>query len=106
AEEEYRRAIASNPNHATAHHWYGLLLESMGRLDEALAQGRMALSLDPLSPPINTSFGELLLDGRDYPAAIDQLEKTREIVSPDFPTWGRSSRAPVGPGRRERSWIG
>ena len=49
AESEYKKAIALDPNYATAHHWYGLLLTALGRSDEALAELRRAAEIDPFS---------------------------------------------------------
>ena len=49
AEREYRRAIALDPNEPTAHLWYGLLLEQVGRFDEAIVERRRAVELDPLA---------------------------------------------------------
>src|SRR5262249_55811979 len=47
---EFQRAIALNPNYATAHHWYGFNpLCTLGRFDEAIAQCKRAVELDPLS---------------------------------------------------------
>jgi eukaryotic-like serine/threonine-protein kinase len=54
AEARYKRAIALNPNDATAHQWYAEYLHMMGRWDEALAEIRIAQSLDPLSLIIGT----------------------------------------------------
>jgi len=60
AEREYREAIARNPSYATAHEWYGLFLAAMGRFDEAQAQERQALELDPLSNAIAGTAGWVL----------------------------------------------
>ena len=38
AEEAYHRAIALNPNYATAHDGYAMLLSARGRFDEAIEQ--------------------------------------------------------------------
>ena len=50
AQDGYRRAIALNPNYATARHWYSEYLTAMGRFDEAFAEARRAKEIDPLSP--------------------------------------------------------
>jgi tetratricopeptide (TPR) repeat protein len=77
---EFQRAIALNPNYATAHQWYGRHpLTALGRLDEAIAEGKRAIELDPLSPVINTDFGQTLFMARRYDQAIAQLRKTLEI---------------------------
>jgi tetratricopeptide (TPR) repeat protein len=77
---EFQRAIALNPNYATAHQWYGRHpLAALGRLDEAIAEGKRAVELDPLSPVINTDLGQTLTMARRYDEAITQVRKTLEI---------------------------
>src|SRR5499427_3262223 len=77
---EFQRAIALNPNYATAHQWYGCdPLRAIGRFDEAIAEGKRAVELDPLSPIINSDLGRTLAIARRYDEAIAQLRKTLEI---------------------------
>jgi tetratricopeptide (TPR) repeat protein len=77
---EFQRAIALNPNYATAHHWYGNgPLTALGRFDEAIAEGKRAIELDPLSPIINADLGQNLYCARRFDEAIAQLRKTLEI---------------------------
>src|SRR5260370_25144989 len=52
SERQYRRAIELRPNYADAHALYGLLLSLEGRFDEAIAEARQAMALDPLSSSI------------------------------------------------------
>jgi eukaryotic-like serine/threonine-protein kinase len=81
---EFQRAIALNPNYATAHHWYGFNpLCTLGRFDEAIAESKRAVELDPLSPVINSDLGSNLMVARRYDEAIAQLRKTLEI----YPTF-------------------
>jgi TolB-like protein len=49
AERGYRRAFEVNPNHATAHQWWGMTLAGLGRHAEAAAEIRRALEIDPVS---------------------------------------------------------
>src|SRR6266536_439046 len=77
---EFQRAIPLNPNYATAHHWYGNgPLLALGRFEEAVAEGKRAIELDPLSPIINADLGKNLYNARRYDEAIAQLRKTLEI---------------------------
>jgi len=77
---EFQRAIALNPNYATAHQWYGNgPLLALGRFDEAIAEGKRAVELDPLSPIINADLDFTLTFARRYEEAIAQLRKTLEI---------------------------
>jgi TolB-like protein/Flp pilus assembly protein TadD len=80
AEREFQRAIELQPNNATAHQWYGNgPLDSLGRFDEAIAETRRAVELDPLSPIINTDRAYPLYYARRYDEAIAQAKKTIEL---------------------------
>ncbi len=54
AERECLRAIQLDPSYAIAHHWYGGFLSGVGRHEKALQHARMASTLDPTSPIIQT----------------------------------------------------
>jgi TolB-like protein/Tfp pilus assembly protein PilF len=79
SEREFKRAIELNPNYATAHHWYGLALANMGRLDEAFAELKRAHDLDPLSLVIMASTGWTLYEAHRYDEAIVQFQKSLEM---------------------------
>jgi eukaryotic-like serine/threonine-protein kinase len=79
AERGLRRAIELNPGYATAHQWYGELLSELGRHEEALAETKQALLLDPVSLIINTVDGKYLLYAGQDDSAIEQLRKTLEM---------------------------
>lgn len=49
ADREFQHAIKLNPRYALAHHWYGEFLFLMDRPDEAIAELKRALELDPFS---------------------------------------------------------
>jgi tetratricopeptide (TPR) repeat protein len=83
AEREFRRAIESNPNYATAHHWYAEHLALLGHFDEALRESERARELDPLSLIIATDNGEILYFSRQYDRAIEKLRAVLE-VDPNF----------------------
>jgi TolB-like protein/DNA-binding winged helix-turn-helix (wHTH) protein/Flp pilus assembly protein TadD len=83
AESEFQRAIELNPSYATAYQWYGGVLATMGRPEEAIANYKRALELDPLSPIINGVLGQALYYTRQYDQAIQQLQKTLEL-DPDL----------------------
>ena len=82
SEKEFRRAIELKPTYATAHHWYAFTyLTAMGRLDDAIAEEKRALELEPLSLIINTNLGTLFYLARQYDEAINQYRKALEIDS-------------------------
>ena len=77
---EFERAIALNPNYATAHHWYGSGPPlSLGEFDRAIAELKRAQQLDPLSLIINADLGSGFVTARRYDDAIAQLRKTIEM---------------------------
>jgi serine/threonine protein kinase/Tfp pilus assembly protein PilF len=84
AEKEYRRASELNSNYPTTHHWYGLFLCQMKRNDEAIREGRLAQTLDPLSPIISTSLGVTLMSAGEYGSGLELLKRTFELA-PTFP---------------------
>ena len=49
SELQFRRALEINPNYVNARQWYGMLLITRGRHDEAAAQFEKAIELAPLS---------------------------------------------------------
>jgi len=75
AGQEFQRAIARNPNYATAHHWYGQYLLHVKRSAEALREARTAQRLDPLSLTISTDVGLTYAFMRQYSAALDEYRK-------------------------------
>jgi tetratricopeptide (TPR) repeat protein len=82
---EYQRAIELKPNSATAHQWFSNdPLVSYGRFDEAIAEGRRAVELDPLSVVINADLGLTFYLSRRYDDAIGQLRKTLAIDPTSF----------------------
>jgi serine/threonine protein kinase/Flp pilus assembly protein TadD len=83
AERGYKRAIALNPNYATAHQWYGQYLDSMGRFDESLLEYKRALELEPPSLVINTQLGFHYFLARQYEQGAKQLTTTLEL-DPSF----------------------
>ncbi|MCU1309337.1 MAG: serine/threonine protein kinase [Candidatus Angelobacter sp.] len=79
AEREFQRALELNPNSAQTHYFYGFLfLVAEKRTDEALDQFRIALSLDPLSPIVNTNYAVTLMIARRYPESLAQFKKVLE----------------------------
>jgi serine/threonine-protein kinase len=75
AAREFIRALTLNPAYATAHQWYAWLLAAMGRLEEALAQTRTAVELDPISVPIRRGLGWLYYYARQPDPAVMHLRR-------------------------------
>jgi serine/threonine protein kinase/Tfp pilus assembly protein PilF len=81
AERSFRRAIEISPGSALAHDWYGWYLAQVGRLDEAVANLKLAHQLDPLSVFIYTNLGRAFFFERRYDQAIEQFQKALELDS-------------------------
>ena len=79
AESEFKRAIALNPNYATAHHWYAHHLVAVGRFDEGIDELERARELDPFSIPLNDFLGTTLYYARRYDDAIHQFRRALEM---------------------------
>ena len=80
AAREFQRAIELQPNNATAHQWYGNgPLDSLGRFEEAIAETKRAVELDPLSTIINTDRGYPFYYARRYDEAMAQAKKAIEL---------------------------
>lgn len=86
AEADFKRAIELRPNYATAHHWYSIVLRDRGRFDEAIAEARRALELDPLSLIMNANLGDAYFFARRYSDAIRQHRLGRGLDPAFAPT--------------------
>jgi TolB-like protein/Flp pilus assembly protein TadD len=82
--KEFEHAISLNPNYAMAHHWYGtLLLNALGRFDQAIGELKRAIELEPVLPIIGVSLGATYKNARRYDEAIAQLRDSVEM-HPEF----------------------
>jgi len=88
AESSYKRAIELNPNYATAHDGYSMLLCARGRFDEAIEQINRAGDLDPLSRIFAVHAGWPFYFARDYEAAIRRFRKALELDEHFIPAHG------------------
>jgi serine/threonine-protein kinase len=79
AQENFERAIAADPNYATAHHWYGDFLAGRGRLAESLAEISRAHQLDPLSRQIGVERGWVAYLMHQNDEAAAQIRQTLEL---------------------------
>ena len=83
AEREYLRAIELNPGYAWAYHWYGQLLTSQRKFEEAYPWTQRALQLDPISPIIQNYRGLQLYFAGESDQFIEWSRKLLEL-HPDF----------------------
>jgi TolB-like protein/Flp pilus assembly protein TadD len=88
AEENYKRAIQLNPNNARPHLWYGWLLKTAGRREEALAELKEAEEvtrrIDPLGlVDIRASVANSLYLAQQYDRAIEECRRASNL-NPDY----------------------
>src|SRR5207302_10551196 len=83
AEREFKQAIELRSGYATAHHWYAILLVTLGRFEEAQVEAERALELDPASTIVNNMLGVVFYESRNYDKAIAAFRKTLEL-NPGF----------------------
>jgi adenylate cyclase len=80
AKREFERAIELNPNSSDAHYFFGVsVLLPLGQFDQAIAELKHAIALDPFSVIMNANLGLVYIYARRYPEAIAQLRKTAEL---------------------------
>jgi serine/threonine-protein kinase len=81
AESHFRAAIAAEPSNDFAHHTFGMMLVSVGRTDEAIAQLRQATQLDPLAKSAGIAEAEALIDARRFREAENESRRILAIDS-------------------------
>ena len=79
AEQEFKQALALNPNLAVTHTIYGNTLSYQRRFDEARREIRLAQQLDPLSTLATEMMGWTFYFERRYDEAIAECRKLREL---------------------------
>jgi TolB-like protein/DNA-binding winged helix-turn-helix (wHTH) protein/lipopolysaccharide biosynthesis regulator YciM len=104
AQEEFVKAIEANPNAAYAHLFYAnCYLAPVGRMQEAVAENKKALELDPLSLPINNFMAVTYMGAGDFEASYRQFQHTI-AMDPTFPlAHGYFSNLLVEMGRYEEA---
>lgn len=79
AEAGFFFAISLEPNEATPHHWYSILLARVGRLEAALAQAKRAQELDPTSPVIAANLANAYLYLGDDEQALRLAKEAADL---------------------------
>jgi len=79
AEKSFQRSIELNPGYAAAHHWYATLLAIRGRSEEAKAEMRRAIEINPVSFNYIADLGQLYYFAGDYRTAEIYCHRALEI---------------------------
>src|SRR5713226_2697 len=84
AEREFRKAIELRPDYATAHQYYAYYLTAMGNVEQAIAERKRAVSIEPKSPLLNTALGEEYYQARRFSDSIGPNQQALSI-DPHYP---------------------
>src|SRR5437016_12116369 len=80
AEREFKRSLELDVNLAITHYRYAwVYLSPLGRHDEAIAEMRRAMDLEPLSLVQGANFAAVYLYARQFDKALDQARKTYDL---------------------------
>jgi serine/threonine-protein kinase len=77
--EELRKALASSPHDAVIRRFHAQALSRDARWEEAIAEGKRAQGLDPLSVETNRALGSIYYFAGRHDEAIEQYRKTVEL---------------------------
>ena len=79
AEQEYARAIESNPTSGMAHGQYALFLDALGRFSQALREHEISQGFDPLSLVGKTNLADSYFLARRFADAEEQYRRVLAI---------------------------
>jgi tetratricopeptide (TPR) repeat protein len=75
SEKSFRRALELEPNPLTRQHVAMYLLLPLGRVDEAIQQGRLAEKTDPFSPSVHAALAYILIAAHRFDEAAPHCAK-------------------------------
>jgi adenylate cyclase len=85
AESEFQRAIAINPNLVAARYWYAIFLSLVrGQDEQAVAENRRAVELDPLAVHPRAQLASVLYIARRFEEAMAEAELALEADPTSF----------------------
>jgi tetratricopeptide (TPR) repeat protein len=99
----FQWAIRVNPNHAYARQWYGRLLCNRGRLEEGLAEMKVATQLDPFSPIVTSNYALYLNVARRWPEVLTVADRVLAIAPNYGQALGAQAHALIGLSRFEEA---
>ncbi len=75
AERSCKRAVELDPNNSRTHEIYSLSLVNRGRIDEAIAEVKTAIDIEPTSRFVQRWYGNCLQYARRHAEAVEQLKR-------------------------------
>jgi tetratricopeptide (TPR) repeat protein len=98
AEEEFKRAIALDPEYPNAHFWYANLLVILRRPEEAAKESLIARDMDPYAPLAEMNYGRTLY----YSGSLMMQKSIFKLCSSDPKTPAISKPTGIGPTPKEQ----
>lgn len=83
AEQHCKEATSLNPNNGDAHRAYAHLLSNLGRHEEAFAEMKRSLDVEPLDLRTNAQMGQALIHAGQVDEALASLQKSIDL-EPNF----------------------
>ena len=80
AQRSIERAVKLAPYNSTARVRYGWILNRLGKLNEAVAEMKLAQEYDPLSPVSNGALCNILVQRESFAEAVKACEKAVELA--------------------------
>jgi TolB-like protein/thioredoxin-like negative regulator of GroEL len=77
--EDFETALALDPSNADVRRWHGQLLETLGRVDEAIALGRRSIESNPLSAVDRCFLGGVFINAGRLTEAREAVMQGLEI---------------------------
>jgi serine/threonine protein kinase/Tfp pilus assembly protein PilF len=79
SERLFRKSFALNDNFAPAHEWFAHVLGAQGRFDEAIAEMKRALRIDPRSSQLNSMTAYIYHNARRHREGVKFIERALEL---------------------------
>ncbi|MBN2564304.1 MAG: tetratricopeptide repeat protein, partial [Candidatus Eisenbacteria bacterium] len=105
AENLFKRALDLNPSLAMTHYHYAWYLALFDRLDEAIAEHKLARDLDPLRPLHTAWLGGLYLQAGRPDEAVAEVQKSIELNPAFWPSYFVLCRAYLRMGMSEDAIV-
>jgi len=87
AMRHFQIALELNQGVAITHHYYGMFLSAIGKLDQAVKEVALAHELDPLALNILGTYAEGLFFQNRYDEALQKLDAALELDPTYRPAW-------------------
>lgn len=81
--ERHRQRLLETPDRAALHYRYAMLLRNRGRVEDALAQFKAAIALNPAYPFAHLKLGLALRESKDGDEAIQEFHESLRL-SPEY----------------------